>query len=39
MAGNALAGEVEESRMLVDSAERARRGAETELADCRDRIK
>ena len=36
--GNALAGEVEEARMLLESADRARRGAEAELADCRDSI-
>jgi len=36
--GNALIGEVEESRMLVETADRARRAAETELVECREKV-
>ena len=37
-AGNALMSEVEESRLLVETADRARRAAEAELIECRDRV-
>jgi len=36
--GNALSGEVDESRMLVDTADRARRSAEAELIESRDTL-
>ena len=37
--GNALSGEVDESRMLVDTADRARRSAEAELIESRDTLR
>ena len=37
--GNALLGEVEESRMLVETADRARRAAEQELVECREKVR
>ena len=36
--GNALAGELEEARMLLDTAERSRKSAEMEVAECRESI-
>jgi len=36
--GNALTGEVEETRMLLDTADRARKAAESELQECRESI-
>jgi len=36
--GNALAGELEEARMLLDTAERSRKSAELEVCECRDNI-
>ena len=36
--GNALAGELEEARMLLDTAERSRKSAELEVGECRDNI-
>ena len=36
--GNALAGELEEARMLLDTAERSRKSAEMEVAECRENI-
>jgi len=36
--GNALAGELEESQMLLDTAERARKAGEIELWECRDTV-
>ena len=36
--GNALAGELEEARMLLDTAERSRKSAELEVAECRENI-
>ena len=36
--GNALAGELEEARMLLDTAERSRKSAELEVTECRDNI-
>ena len=36
--GNALAGELEEARMLLDTAERSRKAAEIEVTECRDNI-
>ncbi len=37
--GNALVSEVEESRLLVETADRARRAAEMELNECRDKVR
>ena len=36
--GHALAGELDEAHMLLDAAERSRKGAEMEVAECRENI-
>ena len=35
--GHALAGELDEAHMLLDAAERSKKGAEMEVSECRDR--